>query len=79
MLKPAMGAQVQFCGHKGSFIADVWVIAGVNVVVASGPVTPANLDRETTPTHRLVDFPSAGYWRPQKGIFVVPQKQVVEL
>lgn len=78
MQKAMAGAQVQYCGHQGYFLADVYEVAGACVVVANGAVTPANINRNRMDkvTHHLVDFPTAGYWRPGKGIFVVPSDQV---
>jgi hypothetical protein len=78
-----MGALVQYCNHRGVFIADVWRVGNVNIVRASRAVTMENLDREhaslARATHRLIDFPQAGFWRPDLGIFVVPEKQVKEI
>lgn len=77
-----MGAMVQYCGHDGCFVADIYRVGNINVVVATGPVTPGNLKRPAEkykPTHHLEDFPEAGYWAPQKGIFVVLEDQVTEL
>lgn len=80
MSRAAMGAKVQYCGHDGTFIADIFRIGNINVVNANGPVTPSNLERPAVgATHRLRDFPEAGFWSPNKGVFVVPEKQVVEL
>ncbi len=79
MSKSSMGALVQYCGHNGCFIADIWHIGNINVVVASQSVLPENLDRQSKPTHHISDFPKAGYWKPFKGIFVVPQEQVKNL
>jgi hypothetical protein len=76
MAESKMGAMVRFCGHNGSFIADVHKVGNCNVVRANGPVTPDNLDRESTPTHHISDFPNAGYWNSRLGVFVVPEKQV---
>ena len=77
MSKAAMGAVVQYCGHNGTFIADIFRIGDVNVVHASQPVTMENLRRPALgPTHHLVDFPTAGFWEPSKGVFVVPHEQV---
>jgi hypothetical protein len=80
MSKAAMGALVQFCGHDGYFLADIFVVAGANVVRASHKVTAGNITRPATgATHHLTDFPTAGFWRPELGVFVVPQDQVREL
>lgn len=82
MAKPKMGANVMYCGHNGYFIADIFTVGNVNVIVASREVDPGNIFRneEFGPgTHHLSDFPSAGVWKPHKGIFVVPQEQVKEL
>jgi hypothetical protein len=80
MSKPAIGAHIQYCGHEGLFVADIFEIEGVNVVRASQPVTAGNLMRPATgATHHLVDFPSPGFWRPELGVFVVPKSQVMEV
>lgn len=79
MAKAKMGAWVKYCGHNGCFVADIWEVGSANVVVANGPVRPENLDREMPPTHTMVDLPKSGYWRPEKGIFVVPKPQVKKL
>lgn len=71
-----------YCGHNGCFVADIGVVGNVNVIRASGKVSPANLQRGPAvgrATHQMVDFPSAGFWRPDLGVFVVPKAQVKEL
>ena len=78
MAKPAIGATILYCGHEATFLADIWEINGVNVVRASS--SPINLSRPATKaTHQIRDFPVAGFWRPDLGIFVVPEKQVISL
>lgn len=79
--KSAIGARVQFCGHNGWFIADIIRIGNATAVRANGPVTPSNIHRTEihTITHRLTDFPSAGLWQADRGIFVVPEAQVTEV
>jgi hypothetical protein len=76
----AVGAIVRYCGHEGTFVADILLVAGAAVVRAPGPVTGENLNRDPVSyrwaTHWLLDFPCAGYWRPDQGTFVVPAKQV---
>lgn len=79
MAKPAIGVLVQYCGHNGCFLADIWEIEGVNVVRASREVTPDNLDRKSKASHHISDYPKAGYWRPAQGIFVVPKNQVTQV
>jgi hypothetical protein len=75
-----MGAVVRYCGHDASFVADVFVVGNVNVVRANGPVKLEKLKRPAKDvTHHLVDFPQAGFWRPDLGVFVVPQDQVTEV
>lgn len=77
-----MGANVVFCGHRGYFIADIHVVGNVAVVALSAPVSPGELCRDNEfgkPTHLMVDFPTGGYWKPSKGIFVVPVRQVRKL
>lgn len=91
MSKPAIGALVQFCGHEGFFIADIFEIEGVNVVRANGPINTDSNNKKPTAknafvrgdtskcTHHLEDFPKMGFWKPALGIFVVPKDQVTEL
>ncbi len=75
-----MGAKVQFCGHDGWFIADIFEVAGANVVRATREVNGGNLNRPAKgATHHLEDFPKPGFWRPDLGVFVVPKSQVKEL
>lgn len=76
-----MGAVVLYCGHEGTFIADIWVVGNTNVVRANGPVTGNNLNRAkpVKASHHLRDWPNCGFWRPDLGVFVVPKSQVVEL
>jgi hypothetical protein len=78
--KAAMGAKVHYCGHDGTFTADIYRIGNVNVVKANGPVSGHNIERPAVDaTHHLSDFPLAGFWRPEIGVFVVPQTQVTVL
>ena len=77
--KAASGANVMYCGHNGYFIADLIQVGNAVAVNASAPVTPANLIRDSRfgpPTHHLLDFPVAGFWKPNRGVFVVPEDQV---
>lgn len=78
--KSAVGARVMYCGHNGWFIADIIQVAGACVVRAAQPVDGGMLvrDRSDEATHHLADFPTAGYWNPQIGVFVVPSDQVTE-
>lgn len=89
MSKPYVGAKVQYCGHRGYFVANISLayspqFAGANIVRANGPVDPKNLIRPARqksepPTHTMVDFPVAGFWRPDLGVFVVPEDQVKKI
>jgi hypothetical protein len=81
MAEAKMGAKVLYCGHDGWFAADIFEVEGANVVRANGPVTPGNLVRPGSgeATHHLSDFPKAGFWRPDLGVFVVPKDQVEDL
>jgi len=77
MMTGVMGAKVQYCGHDGWFLADIYVVGNANVVRANGKVTGGNINRPAEgATHALTDYPSAGFWRPDLGVFVVPGKQV---
>lgn len=74
-----IGAQVQYCGHAGVFIADVISVGNTYVVRAAKAVTPDNLMRKNVDeqaTHHLNDFPGPNFWRPDLGVFVVPRKQL---
>ena len=81
MSNSAMGAIVQFCGHRGTFIADIFEVGNVNVVHASREVNANTLDRDNfdEATHHITDFPKAGFWKPWIGVFVVAKNQVTEL
>jgi hypothetical protein len=83
MAEAYMGAVVRYGGHRGTFIADIFVIAGANVLHASRPITMENLDRDefayTRATHELMDFPGPAVWKPEHAFFVVPKKQVKAL
>jgi hypothetical protein len=71
------GRFVQYCGHDGMFVADLYEIEGAMVVRASGPVTGETLCRPARGADfHLFDFPNPGYWNPRAGIFVVPADQV---
>jgi hypothetical protein len=74
---PTIGATVQYCGHDATFIADIYVVEGVAVVRAATSHVDRNLQRPARgATHHIVDFPKAGFWRPDLGVFVVPLSQV---
>lgn len=74
--KGAIGAIVQYCGHDATFVADIIEVGDACVVVANGDVNKHLRRPSDGATHHLIDFPKAGYWNPQKGIFVVPADQV---
>ena len=78
--KGRIGAIVRYCGHNATFVADVIEVGGACVVVANGDIDKCLVRPASNKvTHHIVDFPSAGYWNPRKGIFVVPSDQVVLL
>ena len=80
MSKAAIGARVQYCGHDGWFVADIFRIGDVNVVKANGKVSGDTINRPAVGvTHHLSDHPHPGCWCPERGIFVVPSRQVKEL
>ena len=81
MSKATIGAHVKFCNHAGWFTADIYKIGNVNVVRANGPVTTDNIvrDDQEAITHELRDFPVSGFWRPDLGVFVVPESQVIRV
>lgn len=79
-MRGVAGARVRYCGHDAWFIADIVDVAGATVVRATGPISGDTLNRPgTNATHHIRDFPKLGFWRPDLGVFVVPQEQVVEL
>lgn len=68
-----------FCGHNGYFLADIMQVEGAWVVRANGPVTPSNIirqDVEQVATHHVMDM-YGGFWRPDLGVFVVPDKGLI--
>lgn len=80
MSQARMGAIVKYCGHDGCFLADIHKVGNTNVINAAKPVTMDNLTRPARRcTHHISDFPTAGFWKPQKGIFVIPEKQCIEI
>ena len=80
MARAKMGAVVKYCGHDGTFVADIYECAGANVVHAGGPINGDTIDRSSRrATHYLTDFPVASFWHPRTGMFVVPADQVKEL
>jgi hypothetical protein len=80
-----VGVLVKYCGHDGWFVADVYEVAGAVVVRAGDKVSPFNLMRGVDPAfkkdarYHLRDFPTAGFWRPDLGTFVVPADQLEKL
>ena len=76
-----IGVKVLYCGHQGWFPADTIELENVVIVRASGPVTMENLIRRDLDrvTHSLSDFPIAGFWSPERGVFVVPKEQFKEV
>jgi hypothetical protein len=80
-----VGARVMYCGHDAYFVADIYKVGNTNVVRAGGPINETILVRDKhamrrlPATHQLSDFPRAGFWRPDLGVFVVPEAQVFEI
>jgi hypothetical protein len=76
-----MGAKVMYCGHAGWFLADIFRVGNACVVRANGPIDGGKLvrGRDNEATHHVMDFPAGGFWRPELGVLVVPEKQVQEL
>lgn len=84
MCEAKMGAKVLFCGHEGWFVGDVHRVGNVNVVRAAPghfPVTGDSIIRRDYKevTHCVSDCPVNGFWRPDIGVFVVPEDQVTEI
>ena len=79
-LKAKMGAVVQYCGHDATFPADIYVQDGIAVIhAAAAPVEKALTRPAENPTHHMMDFPKAIFWKPSLGVFVVPASQVKTL
>lgn len=76
-----MGAMVLYCGHDASFVADVYRVGDCNVIVANGSLdTKGNLQRPAAAdcTHHVSDA-QGGVWKPNRGLFAVPEKACTEL
>jgi hypothetical protein len=71
-----VGAIVQYCGHRGVFVADVLQVAGAVVVRANRDVERILLrndeDAYARADFHLSDSPGPVFWRPRDGFFVVP-------
>jgi hypothetical protein len=76
--KTGVGLTVLYCGHNGYFKADIYAVGNALVVRAPGKIDGGTLLRGDTftPTHHLSDCPQPGFWRPDLGVFVVPEDQV---
>lgn len=80
-----IGLRIQFCGHDGTFMADVTECAGAVVVKAgtapgSSAAFLAQLERPARDADAiLVDFPTAACWDTSRGVFVVPATQLRRL
>lgn len=79
MSKAKMGAVVLYCGHDASFVADVYRVGNVNVIIANGHIDH-HLERPASKdcTHHIDDNVSC-VWKPHKGFFVVPHGHCREL
>jgi hypothetical protein len=81
------GAIVHMLAHDLVFHADLYLVGGAMVVRANGPLkrdsncwpSTAAFCQDHKPTYELHDRPSAGFWREDLGIFVVPADQLKEL
>lgn len=70
------GAIVEYCGHNATFRADIWRFAGAVVIRANGPIREEILTRPAKgPRYLFEDHPDSGFWRPDLGIFVIPETQ----
>lgn len=78
MAEAYMGAVIHYCGHDAVFVADIFRIGDVNVIKAGNekPIEKQLKRPAKNATHHLSDFPHSGCWMPQRGVFVVPEKQV---
>jgi hypothetical protein len=78
MAKPAFRVLVQVYPYHTTVIADIFEVAGANVVLARC-AQDADPGRYQAASHRMSDFPNSGVWKPEEGIYVVPCEQVREL
>lgn len=74
-LTSKMGATVQYCGHDGTFAADIIVVGGIALVVGNPNVNNILKRPAQHATHHLVDYPHCYYWNPLRGYFMVPADQ----
>lgn len=89
--KGAIGATVQYCGHRATFIADIITVGDACVVRGnlsrSKPGTFAGfaklLDRSVesyeAATHHMSDCPGPVFWCPERSLFVVPSDNITVL
>lgn len=84
----ASNVWVRYAGHDAMFVADIYVRNGIATVVANGNLDAPDTGSLIRPADRpdvgrcefhLLDTSTAVYWRPNRGIFVVPVEQVVHL
>ncbi len=77
------GVWVQYCGHNAMFKADLFRVRGAVCVRANGPIRDGSAGNLFRPAkgckYHLEDFPDAGFWRQDLGVFVVPEEQVTKL
>jgi hypothetical protein len=80
-----VGAIVHMLPHDLVFAADLWRVAGAVIVRASGPVLhgsrvcwprTSQVCRENPPTHELSDNLAEEFWKPEIGVFVVPEDKL---
>jgi hypothetical protein len=80
VMKVDHGVRVIYCGHNGWFIADVYWWGDTCLVHTDGPVSGSSLNRPAVDCdYQLSDSPVAGFWNPQKGIFMVPKSQMTKV
>lgn len=72
-----IGRTVRYCGHDASFVADITAVGTAYVVRHAGPLTMQNVTR---PAGRcdvhMVESASGQFWRPDLGVFVIPQDRL---
>lgn len=74
--------RIQYCGHRGYFMADVFRMGDTICVRAKKPVTPDSLIRkdfnpESCHFH-IQDSPYPGGWWPHLGLFLIPKYQLTK-
>ena len=75
--KTGIGIVVAYCGHNAEIKAcDVTAVGSALVIRAPRPVTADNLSRPIKDATLHMSDHLGGFWRPDLGVFVVPEAAV---